>query len=129
MELGSTFGMMVITQPLLCCHVLGMIIDAFGADHVLWGTDSVWWGTPQWQIEGMRRLEMPESLMKRFGYRPLTPAVKRQIFGLNAARVYGVDPKARRNAMPGDYVDRVKKLYQQAGGPQASQTGRVGGGG
>ena len=122
MELGSTFGMMVITQPLLCCHVLGMIIEAFGADHVLWGTDSVWWGTPQWQIEGLRRLEMPDSLIKRFGYKPLTTAVKRQIFGLNAARVYGVDPKARRNPMPGDYVDRLKKLYQQAGGPQRSQT-------
>jgi uncharacterized protein len=122
MELGSTFGMMVITQPLLCCHVLGMIIDAFGADHVLWGTDSVWWGTPQWQIEGLRRLEMPDSLVKRFGYAPLTTDVKRQIFGLNATRVYGIDPETRRNPMPGDYVDRLKELYKQAGGPQPSQT-------
>jgi uncharacterized protein len=122
MELGSTFGMMAITQPLLCCHVLGMIIDAFGADHVLWGTDSIWWGSPQWQIEALRRLEMPDSLMKQFGYKPLTTEVKRQIFGLNAARVYGIDAKAKRKPVPGDYIDRLKKLYKQAGSQMPSNT-------
>ena len=126
MELGSTFGMMAITQPLLCCHVLGMIIDAFGADHVLWGTDSIWWGSPQWQIEALRRLQMPDQLIKQFGYKPLTVEVKRQIFGLNAARVYGVDPKAKRNPVPGDYIDQLKKLYKQAGhAPSNTQYGWV----
>ena len=122
MELDSTFGMMAVTHPLLCAHVLGMIIEAFGAGHVLWGTDSLWWGSPQWQIEALRRLEMPDQLIKQFGYKPLTTEVKRQIFGLNAARVYGVDPKARRNPVPGDYIDRLKKLYQQAGNPTPSNT-------
>jgi len=122
MELGSTFGMMAITQPLLCCHVLGMIIESFGADHVLWGTDSIWWGSPQWQIEALCRLQMPDLLIKQFGYKPLTTQVKRQIFGLNAARVYGIDPKAKRNPVPADYVDRLKQLYQQAGGPIPSNT-------
>jgi len=122
MELGSTFGMMAISQPALCCHVLGMIVDAFGADHLLWGTDSIWWGSPQWQIEALRRLEMPETLMKQFGYKPLTPEVKRQIFGLNAARVYRINPKAHRNPVPGDYIDRLKKLYKNAGSPAPSNT-------
>jgi len=122
MELGSTFGMMVITHPLLCAHVLGMIIDAFGADHVLWGTDSIWWGSPQWQIEALRRLQMPESLMKQFGYKPLTTDIKRQIFGLNSARLYGVDPKARRNPVSHDYIDKLKDLYQQAANPTPSNT-------
>jgi predicted TIM-barrel fold metal-dependent hydrolase len=122
MELGTSFGTMVITHPMLCAHVLGMIIEAFGADHVLWGTDSIWWGSPQWQIEAMRRLEMPESLMKQFGYAPLTREVKAKIFGLNAARVYGVDPQAQRKPMPGDYVDRLKKLYKESGNPRPSNT-------
>jgi len=122
MELGSTFGMMAVTHPLLCGHVLGMIIDAYGADHVLWGTDSIWWGSPQWQIEALRRLRMPEPLMKQFGYKQLSVEVKRQIFGLNAARVYGVDAKARRNPVPGDWVGQLKKLYQQAGDPRPSNT-------
>ncbi len=122
MELGSTFAMMVTTHPMLCAHVLGMIIDAFGDDHLLWGTDSIWWGSPQWQIEGMRRLEMPESLMKQFGYAPLTPEVKAKIFGLNAARVYGVDPQAKRNPIPGDYIDQLKKMYKESGTPTPSNT-------
>ena len=122
MELGSTFAMMGVTHPMLCAHVLGMIIAAFGDDHVLWGTDSIWWGSPQWQIEAMRRLEMPESLMKQFGYAPLTTDVKAKIFGLNAARVYGVDPQAKRNPVPGDYVDRLKKLYKESGNPTPRNT-------
>ena len=122
MELGSTFAMMVTTHPMLCAHVLGMIIDAFGDDHLLWGTDSIWWGSPQWQIEGMRRLEMPESLMKQFGYVSLSPEVKAKIFGLNAARVYGVDPQAKRNPIPGDYIDRLRKLYRESGTPAPSNT-------
>jgi hypothetical protein len=122
MELGSTFGMMAVTHPLLCAHVLGMIIQAFGPDHVLWGTDSIWWGSPQWQIEALKRLQMPESLATRFGYKPLTVDVKRQIFGLNAAKVYEVDVNARRNPVPSDYIDRLKALYKQAGGPMPSQT-------
>jgi predicted TIM-barrel fold metal-dependent hydrolase len=122
MELGSTFALMVSTSPLLAAHVLGMMIDAFGADHVLWGTDSIWWGSPQWQIEAFRRLEMPEDLRKRFGWKPLTTDVKRQIFGLNAARIYGVDPGAKRNPMPGDYIQKLRELYKQSGQPTPSNT-------
>lgn len=122
MEMGSTFALMVSSSPLLAAHVMGMIIDAFGADHVLWGTDSIWWGSPQWQIEAFRRLEMPQDLSKRFGWKPLTPEVKQQIFGLNAARVYGIDPNTKRNPVPGDYIEKLRRLYQQSGSPSPSNT-------
>jgi predicted TIM-barrel fold metal-dependent hydrolase len=122
MELGSTFALMVSTSPLLATHVLGMIIDAFGADHVLWGTDSIWWGLPQWQIEAFRRLEMPDELTKRFGWKPLTDDVKRGIFGLNAARVYGVDPEAKRNPVPSDYIEKLRRMYKQSGAAAPSNT-------
>ena len=62
MELGSTFGQLVTYDPTACAHLLGQVIDAFGADHVLWGTDSIWCGTPQWQIEAFRRFEIPQAL-------------------------------------------------------------------
>jgi hypothetical protein len=104
-----------------------MMIDAFGPDHILWGTDSVWWGSPQWQIEAFRRLEMPGELIERFGWKPLTDDVKRRIFGLNAARVYGVDPKTRRNPMPGDYIEKLRQMSKQAGlsAPSNTQYGWV----
>jgi predicted TIM-barrel fold metal-dependent hydrolase len=127
MEIGSTFGLTVISFPLLCAHLLGMMIEAFGDDHVLWGTDSIWWGSPQWQIEAFKRLQMPEFLMKRFGYRPLTTDVKARILGLNAARVYGIDPAAKVKPMPEDYIDRLRKKYKDSSlaAPSNTQYGWV----
>ena len=120
-ELGSTFGLAVITSPLLCGRILGMLIQAFGADHVLWGTDSIWWGSPRWQIEALRRFQMPEILMQRLGYPPVTDDVKAKIFGLNAAALFGVDPAAVLNPVPPDFVARMKAAYLEEG-PRPSLT-------
>src|SRR5262249_52762271 len=115
MELGGTFALTVSTSPMLAAHVLGMIIYAFGADHVLWGTDSVWWGSPQWQIEAFRRLQMPEALTKHFGWKPLTEDIKTRIFGLNAAQLYSIDLAAGRNPIPPDYVEKLRTMYREEG--------------
>jgi hypothetical protein len=125
-ELGSTFGMTVITKPALCGHILGMLIKDLGPDHVLWGTDSIWWGSPRWQIEAFRRFTMPESLVKTFGYAPLTPEVKTRILGLNAAAVFGVDPNAALKHVPHDFVARMKAAYLEKGlRPSLTQYGWV----
>jgi hypothetical protein len=115
MELGSTFGQLVTTNPTACAHLLGQLVDAFGVDHVLWGTDSIWYGTPQWQIDAFRRFEIPAALIDKHGYAPLTRAAKEQIFGLNAARVFGVDVAAKRNEIPKDYLTRMKMAYLDEG--------------
>jgi len=115
MELGSTFGQLVTTNPTACAHLLGQIVDAFGVDHVLWGTDSIWYGTPQWQIDAFRRFEIPAALVDKHGYAPLTRTAKEQIFGLNAARVFGVDVAAKRNEIPKDYLTRMKMAYLDEG--------------
>lgn len=126
MDLGTTFGMTVITAPRLCAYMLGEMIQAFGEDGVLWGTDSIWWGSPQWQIEAFRRLRMPEDFIKKFGFKPLTDRVKEKIFGLNSAKVYGIDVKAKMNAIPGDYVSKLKEKYRAAGTqPSNAQYGWV----
>ncbi len=115
MELGSTFGQLVSANPTACAHLLGQIIEAFGADHVLWGTDSIWYGSPQWQIEAFRRFEIPRALVDKPGYAPLTRPMKEQIFGLNAARLFGVDVNAKRNEIPKDYLSRMKMAYLEDG--------------
>lgn len=115
MELGSTFAQLVITHPKVCAHLLGQIIQAFGVDHVLWGTDSIWYGSPQWQIEAFRRFQIPAELTERHRYEPLTRQVKEQIFGLNAARLFGVDAHAKRNAVPQDVLGRLRMSYLQEG--------------
>lgn len=115
MELGSTFAQLVTLHPAICAHLLGEIIGAFGPEHVLWGTDSIWYGTPQWQIEAFRRFEIPERLVEQHGYQPLTREIKTKIFGLNAARVFGIDVAATRNALPSDYLSRIKMAYLEEG--------------
>lgn len=41
--------------------------------------------------------------------------MKQQIFGLNAAQVFGVDVRARRNELPKDYVSLMKMAYLDDG--------------
>ena len=72
LELGAVFGHSVVTHPEVCGHLLGQVIAAVGADHVIWGTDSIWWGSPQWQIEAFRRFQIPEALQAKFGYKPIS---------------------------------------------------------
>ena len=115
MELGSTFAQLVTTHPAVCAHILGQIIEAFGVDHVLWGTDSIWYGTPQWQIDAFRRFQIPDQLIEQHRYQPLTRQVKERIFGLNAARVFGVDAKAKRNELPNDVLGQLRMSYLEEG--------------
>ena len=115
MELGSTFGQLVTAHPSVCAHLLGQIIEAFGVDHVLWGTDSIWSGTPQWQIEAFRRFQLPDQFIEQHGYVPLTREVKAQIFGLNGAKLFGVDVAAARKQVPSDYVGRMRMSYLEEG--------------
>ncbi len=115
MELGSTFGQLVTTQPSVCAHLLGQIIQTFGADHVLWGTDSIWYGTPQWQIEAFRRFQIPDQLIEAHRYQSLTRQVKEQVFGLNAARIFGVDVKAKRHEVSKDALDQIRMSYLEEG--------------
>lgn len=115
MELGSTFGQLVITEPLVCAHLLGQILLAFGEDHLIWGTDSIWSGTPQWQIEAFRRFHIPGDLQETHGYPALTHKLKAKVFGLNAAQPLGVDVEAKRNALPQDYLSRIKMAYLEEG--------------
>ena len=92
-ELGSVFAITALSNPRYCTGILGTLIKGLGTDKVLWGTDSVFYGSPQWQIEALRRIEIPEDLRKKFGYEPLGPAdgrVKNAILGKNAARIYRV---------------------------------------
>ena len=41
--------------------------------------------------------------------------MKEQIFGLNAARVFGVDVNAKRNELPKDYLSQMKMAYLDEG--------------
>jgi hypothetical protein len=92
-ELGSTWRS-IMQSPDEAAHVLGKLLVHVGPDNVLWGTDSIWYGSPQDQIQAFRTFEITSEFQERFGYPALTSEIKAKILGLNAARVYGVDPAA-----------------------------------
>ena len=73
-EMGTTFASTAIVNPRLTAAILGTWIKGMGSTNVVWGTDSVFHGSPQWQIEALRRLEIPEDMQEKYGFAPLGPA-------------------------------------------------------
>jgi uncharacterized protein len=124
-ELGATFNMTSSVNPVVCMHMLGQMIQVAGADHILWGTDSIWGGSPQSQIERLRRLKIKPELMDKYQYPELTDEIKNQILGLNAAKLYGIDPKAKRQAIKTDKLTLLKEEYRQHPAPSNTQYGWV----
>ena len=115
-EIGSAFGTTAIVHPEMCQHLIGKNIKYYGADHVIWGTDCLWWGSPQWVIDAFKRFQITDELCEKFDYKKLTKEDKAKIFGLNAARIYGVDVNAKRHAFPKDSLSHLKTAYLNEGG-------------
>jgi hypothetical protein len=103
--------------------VLGRLVSMM-ADHVVWGTDSVFWGSPQWQIEAMRRIEIPDDMLKKNNWQPLggpDSATKRAIFGLNSARLYNYNVgQAQGPAFGADKLAAIKQEYAQGGNERSN---------
>jgi uncharacterized protein len=121
-DLGQLFAWTTTANPRLGAAVMGTLIQGLGADHVCWGTDAVWTGAPQWQIEALRRLEIPEDMRKRHGFQPLGPAdgeIKNAIFGGNNARLYQFTPE-QRAALDTDRFSRIKGIYMKHGAERSN---------
>ena len=96
---------------------MGMLVKSLGVKNVIWGTDAVWTGAPQWQIEGLRRLEIPEDMQKQHGWAPLGPAdgpTKRAILGENIAALYGYRRQAELSVGT-DRLAALKAVYAASG--------------
>ncbi len=116
-DLGQLFAWTTTANPRLGAAVMGTLVKGLGTDHVVWGTDAVWTGAPQWQIEALRRLEIPEDMQQKYGYKPLGPEtgpVKNAIFGGNNARLYGVTPQQQAEIVV-DRVAQIKESYEKDG--------------
>ena len=115
-DLGQLFALTTVAQPRLTAALMGTLVRGMGVDHVIWGTDAVWTGAPQWQIEGLRRLEIPEDMQRRHGFAPLGAAdgpVKTAILGENVARLYRYDRRAELGGST--RLAELKAEYERSG--------------
>ena len=117
-EIGTSFANSAVAHPRFSAALMGTLVRDLGADHVIWGSDTVWYGSPQWQIEAMRRLEVPEDMRAKYGMPSLggpNSLTKQAIFGLNAARLYnvGVQSASEMPDMPNFSEDKIAQLAQQ----------------
>lgn len=116
-DVGQLFAQSTIADPRIAAVMMGQLIKGLGADHVCWGTDAIWTGSPQWQIEALRRLEIPEDMQKKYGLAPLGPAdgpVKTAILGDNNARLYNYKPQ-KRVELATDKLAAYRSLYDKHG--------------
>jgi uncharacterized protein len=115
-DLGAIFAWTVIAQPQLAAAMLGTLVKGLGAERIVWGTDSIWTGSPQWQIEAMRRLEIPEEMQRRHGFKPLGPSdgpLKNAIFATNGLKLFGRDADIAK--LDSDALAKQKARYIAAG--------------
>jgi uncharacterized protein len=111
-EIGATWRILM-QDPNQAAHVVGKLLKYVGEDRILWGTDCVWFGSPQDQIQAFRTFQISEEFREKYGYPQLTDQARKKIFGLNAARVYGIDT-ARTAAKITD--DAIAKMRAEARG-------------
>ena len=116
-ELGSVWTNLM-AYPDQAAHVIGKLLLHVGEDNVLWGTDCIWTGSPQPLIEAFRAFQISEPFQETYGYPALTDAIKRKIFGLNAAAVFGVDPDAVRCEIDASGLGRAKRFLDAELGPR-----------
>jgi hypothetical protein len=120
-ELGTTFATSAVANPRFAAAVVGTLVNGLGADRVVWGTDSVWYGSPQWQIEVMRRLEIPDDMMRKMKWKTrlgdANSLVKTAIFGINSANLYNYDITGEvMQKLSHDKLAEMKDVYNKTGG-------------
>ena len=115
-ELGSTWRFLM-RDPEQAAHALGKLFKYCGENNVLWGTDSIWYGSPQDQIQAFRAFQISPELRAQYGYPEITPALRAKVFGLNAARVYGISPADVRKHTRRDRIARERLVYSEQPDP------------
>ena len=118
-DVGQLFAQSVVAVPQLGAALMGIMGKGLGYDKIVWGTDAVWTGSPQWQIEALRRLEIPEDMQKQHGFKPMGAAdgpIKTAIFGGTNAKLYNYDITKRTDIGPNrDRFALMKEQYEKSG--------------
>jgi hypothetical protein len=100
----------VLRDPTTAAHTIGKLLKRVGVHRVLWGTDAIWYGSPQAQLQAFRAFTISDEFQQLYGYPALTPAIKAQVLGLNAAKLFHLDPHATRCALERDPITGARTV-------------------
>ena len=111
-ELGSTWRYLM-RDPDSAAHVIGKLVKHIGAANLLYGSDCIWYGSPQDQIQAFRSFQISEELREQHGYPEITPALRARIFGLNAAKPYGIEVGEVLKRARHDPIQQRRAAYRE----------------
>lgn len=111
-ELGSTWRYNM-RDPNSATHIIGKLVKYIGEKNVLCGSDCIWYGSPQDQIQALRTFQISNEYQDKYGYAKITPELRAQIFGLNAAAVYSVELGEVLRTAQTDPIAQRREAYRE----------------
>jgi predicted TIM-barrel fold metal-dependent hydrolase len=111
-EMGSVWNLMM-NDPMLSQHYIGKMLKYVGTERLVWGTESIWLGGPQPQIAAFKMFKLSDQIREQNGYPEFTDLMKRQVFGLTSAKLYGIDPGACYTSFQTDGIARYRRELQE----------------
>ena len=95
----SGIGHTPMVAPRTFIEWMGRLLRDVGSERVLWGSEMALLGNAKPVIEWIWEMEIPESMQDDYGYPQITEEDKRNILGLNQARIFGVDVEAKKQEL------------------------------
>jgi predicted TIM-barrel fold metal-dependent hydrolase len=105
-NLEWTMGL-VFSSPRRFAEILGTVLQWGGEDRIFWASGCMS-AHPQPTLEAFWAFQMPDDLMKGYGFPPLTETAKRKIVGENWCRMHGLDMSAAKAAIENDHWARER---------------------
>jgi predicted TIM-barrel fold metal-dependent hydrolase len=104
--LAVVVGGLMHARPRFFAKVMGELLFWVGEDKMLFASDYAIW-EPKWQVEGLAAWDYPDDDYS--DYPRWTTTAKKKVFGLNAAKLYGIDvpEELRLPAEAGTAADRT----------------------
>ena len=88
-------------KPHYFATVMAELLFWLGEDRLMFASDYALWH-PKWLVEKFVDFELPEQVSSDAGGVQLTVEGKKKILGLNACKLYGIDPDAHAAKIAGD---------------------------
>ena len=108
-------------RPHYFAEIIANLLYWLGPDKILFGSDYAIW-EPKWLVEKFVVFELPEDIKLEFNVN-LDMETKRKILGLNAARLYDINPEEYMKKIENDeFSVCIRELREYAGAKPGTET-------